>query len=238
MTLERLDVKHSADRFAAALHRNIYDFVLARLAPGSRVLEVGTGLGGFTRELFPKCGSYTGVEIDPKAGAEARQKTGGKAEIIQADARQLPFANGQFSFIVCLEVLEHLGDWQAGVRHIHRCLQPEGQVIISVPYRRIGGRSKTNEYHIYEPGEGELVSLFKELFEKVEVHYQYFEESYGMTLARNLHIRRWVGLASNYGDLSAGLPHALSKLHINQQPKGLKLGVILVASGAKASVKT
>ena len=236
MSFERLDVNRCADRFAAALHRNIYDFVLARLSTGQRVLEVGTGLGAFTEELFPKCGSYTGVEFDPDACAEALRKTAGKAKILQADARQLPFDNNQFSFIVCLEVLEHLGDWRAGVKHIHRCLQREGMVIVSVPYRRIGGKSKTNEYHINEPGEGELVSLFKKLFTKVEVYYQYFEETCGMTLARKLHVRRFFGLDRIYADLSAGLPHALSRLHIHQHSKGFKLGVILVARGCNPSV--
>src|ERR1039458_9387709 len=100
MTLERLDVNRCTDRFAAALHRNIYDFVLARLAPGQCVLEVGTGLGAFTEELFPKCGSYIGVEFDHDACVEARRKTEGKVEIIQADARNLPF-NFSFGLSTC-----------------------------------------------------------------------------------------------------------------------------------------
>src|SRR5258708_2020217 len=114
MSTERLDVNESLDRFAARLHRNIYDFVLARLGAGERVLEIGTGLGAFTQELFPKSGSYTGVEFDHDACVEARRKTDGKANVIQADARNLPLKDREFSFIVCLEVLEHLGDWQAG----------------------------------------------------------------------------------------------------------------------------
>jgi len=231
MAFERLDVNRCEDRFAAVLHRNIYDFVLARLSPDQRVLEVGTGLGAFTQELFAKSGSYTGVEFDAIACGEARRKTEGKAEIIQADARKLPFENAKFSFIVCLEVLEHLGDWRAGVKQIHRCLQPGGTVIISVPYRRTGGKSKTNEHHVYEPGERELMSLFKELFIKVEAYYQYFEETRGMSFARQFRLRRFFGFDQNYADLSAGLPHAMSKIHISQQPKGMKMGLILVADG-------
>jgi SAM-dependent methyltransferase len=109
-------------------------------------------LGAFPKELLPRCSSYIGIKYDADAGLAARQKTEGKANIIQGDARSLSFADSQFSFIVCLEVLEHLGDYQAGVRNIHRCLRPDGIAIISVPYRNIGGRSKTNEYHIYESG--------------------------------------------------------------------------------------
>jgi len=234
MSIERLDVETCGDHFAVIQHRNIYDFVLARLTPDQRVLEVGTGLGAFSKELLPKCGSYLGIEYDGEICVKARLKTDGRAQIIQADARKLPFADNQFSFIICLEVLEHIGEWQAGVKNIHRCLQGEGMAIISVPYRLIGGKSKTNVYHVYEPGKGELISFLSRLFNKVEVYYQYFEETWWMTLARWFHVRRFVGLSQIYADLGAGQPHALSRIHINQRPKGWKLGVVVVASGKKS----
>jgi ubiquinone/menaquinone biosynthesis C-methylase UbiE len=233
MTLERVDVENCSDALQIVLHRQRYDFVLDRLTPGQRVLEIGTGAGIFPKELFPKCGSYVGLEFDAAACLNARIKTGNRVEIIQGDARQLPFADSQFSFIICLEVLEHLGDWQAGIRHIHRCLQPDGMVIISVPWRRIGGKSKTNEFHLYEPGEFELISLFKNLFKNVEVHYQYFEETWWWTLARHLRVRRFFGLSQIYADLSAGLPSATSKLHINQCSGGMNTNLILVIRGKK-----
>src|SRR5580658_636615 len=172
MALERVDVENCADRLQIVLHRARYDFVISRLQPGQKVLEIGTGAGTFTRELFPRCASYLGVEFDEAACQMARLKTEGRAKVIQADARQLPLADNEFSFIICLEVLEHLGDWQAGVRNIHRCLQPGGMAIISVPWRRTGGKSETNEYHPYEPGEDELLALFRQLFQTVEVYYQ------------------------------------------------------------------
>lgn len=233
MTLERVDIDDCADRLQIVLHRARYDFVLARLKPGQQVLEIGTGPGTFTRELLPRCAGYVGIEYDAATCLEARQKTDKLAEIIQADARCLPLADNRFSFIICLEVLEHLGDWQAGVRHIHRCLQPDGTVVVSVPWCRTGGRSKTNEYHIYEPGEQEMVSLFRRLFARVEVFYQYFEETPWMTFARNFHLRRFFDLHHIYADLSAGKPNATSKLRIDSQVRGQKITLIIVASGKK-----
>lgn len=233
MALERLDAETCDDRFAAELHHKIYGFVLSKLAPDQHVLEVGTGLGAFSKILFPKCGSYIGVEYDETTRQQALSRTGGKAEIIQADARHLPFGAGQFSCVVCLEVLEHLGDWQAGVMEIHRCLRPEGMAIVSIPFRRIGGKSKTNEFHVYEPGEAEFVSLFNRLFASVEVNYLYFEETWLMTLARTLHVRRLLGLGQIYADLSAGLPHATSKLHLAKKSGGMNTNLILVASRKK-----
>ncbi|HZL14348.1 MAG TPA: methyltransferase domain-containing protein [Verrucomicrobiae bacterium] len=226
MILERLDIENNSDLLQVALHRQRYDFVLKRLPPGQNVLEIGTGLGAFTRELFPRCGRYAGIEFDPDA-CDASRKKNPAAEIIQGDARQLPFDDNQFSFIICLEVLEHLGDWQAGVKNIHRCLQSDGTAIISVPWRRIGGKSKINKYHLYEPGEAELVSLFKRLFNNVEIHYQYFEETSWMTFARKLHLRRFLDLSQTYADLSRGLSTATSHLKIEPTAKGMKMGLIL-----------
>jgi hypothetical protein len=115
-------------------------------------------------------------------------------------------------------------------------LGQDGIAIISVPYRRIGGKSSINEHHPYEPGENELVSLLERFFNKVEVYYQYFEESWQWRLARFCHVRRFVGLAQIYADLIAGLPHATARLHIALQAKGLKVGLIVVVSEKKSAI--
>jgi len=228
MALERMDINDSEDRLQVKLHQMRYDFVLARLPGDSKVLEIGTGVGAFTKQLFPKCKSYAGIEYDPVACEQARRNVGSQAEIIVADARKLSFADGQFSFIVCLEVLEHLGDYQAGVRNIHRCLNSSGTAIISVPYRRVGGASAVNRYHLYEPGETELLSLLRRFFGVVEAHYLYFEETPLMKLARRMHLRGLLGMARPYSDLAAGLPGATAKLRIAQKSGGLNISLIAV----------
>ncbi len=232
MILERVDLDHCQDLLQAALHRRRYDFVLERLPAGQKVLEIGTGPGAFTRELLPNCGSYTGVEYDAGTCVQAREKNPG-AEIIEADARKLPFGESHFSLVLCLEVLEHLGDWQAGLRNIHRCLRPDGVAFISVPWRRVGGRSLINQYHLYEPGEDELTALLRQLFVGVEVYYLYFEETLAMTLARRLHCRRLLGLARIYADLAAGLPRATARLKIGPRAQGFKQGLIAVLKGKR-----
>jgi SAM-dependent methyltransferase len=236
VTLERVNVDTCQDRLQVALHRNRYDFVLARLGQGEDILEIGTGCGIFTKELLPLGKSYVGIEYDAATCVEARQYTNGRAEIIEGDARNLPFEAERFSFIVCLEVLEHLGDFGAGVRNIHRCIRPNGTAVISVPYRRRGGPSKVNEHHPYEPGERELVSLLRSLFEKVETYYQYFPETLWMTTARRMHIRRLVGLDRVYAEISAGEEHAVKKFRIDQYGNGLREGLIVVVGNKRERV--
>jgi ubiquinone/menaquinone biosynthesis C-methylase UbiE len=218
------------------LHQMRYEFVLANLPPNSKVLEIGTGLGVFTKQLAPRCASYIGVEYDSAACEEARRNAGPETEIIVGDARKLPFGGDQFSFIVCLEVLEHLGDYQTGVRNIHRCLDSTGTAVISVPYRRSGGKSAANPYHLYEPGEAELVSVFQQLFATVEVYYLYFEETPLMTFARRMHLRWLLGLAPPHADLAIGLPDATARLRIGQKSEGMNVSLILVAKGKKNGV--
>jgi ubiquinone/menaquinone biosynthesis C-methylase UbiE len=232
MSVERLDTENCGDPLQAFLHKQRYDFVLSQLRTDDSVLEIGTGVGALARMLLGHCASYVGIEYDSDSCAEACRRTN-NANIIQADARTLPFRDDNFSFIICLEVLEHLGDWKAGVRHIHRCLQKNGVAIISVPYRRRGGRSKTNEYHIYEPGERQLVEELNRFFDRVEIEYQFFQESFFMSLARTLRVRRFVGLAKLYSDLSRGEPYTLDRLILSDRPKGLKIGLVIVATGKK-----
>ena len=234
MVLERMDVDSSEDRLQVKLHQIRYDFVLSRLPPDSSVLEIGTGVGAFTKQILPRCKSYIGVEYDTAACEQARRNAGLGSEIIVGDARKLPFEDNRFSFVVCLEVLEHLGDFAAGIKNIHRCLTPNGMAIISVPHRRIGGKSASNPYHLYEPGESEILSSLRRFFAVVEAHYLYFEETPLMIFARQVHLRRFLGLKHFYSDLAAGLPDATAKLRVGQKSGGMNISLIAVARNKKS----
>ena len=230
MALERVDVSNCSDRLQIALHQARYDFVLSQVPIGASVLEIGVGSGALAAELFPRSRAYVGLDLDPVACAKVRERMNNQATIIEGDIRTLPFPDNTFSHIVCLEVLEHLGDFQTGLKSVARCLERNGMAIISVPYRRKGGKSKINEYHPYEPGEKELLAACQQLFFNIDVYYQYFEETLPMTVARIFHVRRFVGLSGLYSDLAAGEPHTLLRLRLDQNPRGMKIGLLLVAS--------
>jgi ubiquinone/menaquinone biosynthesis C-methylase UbiE len=228
--VERLDLEQSGDRLQLALHQQRYDFVLARLCPEDSVLEVGTGTGGLSQRIASKCREFKGLEYDASACELTHRHLQGRAAVFQGDAQAMPFSNRAFSVIVCLEVLEHLEDYGRALSEVHRCLRPEGQVIISVPYRRHGGLNPSNPFHIYEPGEAELVSTLRQYFTRVETLYQYFEESAWMTLARVFHLRSLLGLASIYRDLVLGTPQTIAKLKIAARPGGWKITLLLLAA--------
>ena len=230
---ERLDTRSSSDRLQVALHQQRYEFVLQNLSRLESVLEIGTGEGNLSVLLAPRCARYVGLEFDANTCLRVSQRLGGAYSIVRGDARALPFEAHSFSGIVCLEVLEHLGDFRAGIRNIQRCLRDDGRAILSVPYRRRGGASDTNVYHLYEPGEGELVAALRECFERVAVYYQYFQETPLMHAARLLHLRRALGLHHRYRSLTLGEARALSQVKLGPNAGGMKLHLVALVERPK-----
>jgi len=105
---------------------------------GKTVLEIGAGIGNLTRQLIARRKRYIASDIDAQHLArlasrfqyrpnfEARQCDLGRAEDFE-ELRECA------DTVVCLNVLEHIADDRAGLRNIHRALQPGGRAIVLVP---------------------------------------------------------------------------------------------------------
>jgi len=52
---------------------------------------------------------------------------------VKADICNLPFADGEFDFILCNHVLEHIADDTQAMKEIYRVLKPDGKAILQVP---------------------------------------------------------------------------------------------------------
>ncbi|NJK90821.1 MAG: class I SAM-dependent methyltransferase [Blastochloris sp.] len=60
-----------------------------------------------------------------------------KAEFIRGDASQpLPFRRGEFSVVVCSEMLEHVPDPAACIKSIADIADQNTKIILTVPYER------------------------------------------------------------------------------------------------------
>jgi 2-polyprenyl-3-methyl-5-hydroxy-6-metoxy-1,4-benzoquinol methylase len=110
------------------------------LEPGTRLLEVGCGVGAVLAVLGQEFPGITlhGVDIEPTQLAFARghlERAGVEATLVEADARALPFADQSFDHVWMMWFLEHVADPPEILREARRVLVPGGAITaIEVDY--------------------------------------------------------------------------------------------------------
>jgi ubiquinone/menaquinone biosynthesis C-methylase UbiE len=108
------------------------DTLLARYIPprgeGLRLLDVGVGTGHHLAQLRAHGYDGTGVDGSPEMLERARAANPG-ADLRRADVSSLPFGDGEFDLVVCIEVLRYLEDSGPCVREIARVLRPGGRCV-------------------------------------------------------------------------------------------------------------
>lgn len=119
-------------------HRLIRDGT--QLEPGTRLLEVGCGVGAVLAVLgqeFPGV-RLVGIDIEPKQLDFARghlERAGVEATLLQADALELPFEDESFEHVWMMWLLEHIAEPPAVLREARRVLVPGGMITaIEVDY--------------------------------------------------------------------------------------------------------
>ncbi len=126
-TLERI-------AHAPAFNRWMYD----RLAPwiGSRVLEIGSGIGNMS-QFFVDRDQVVLTDTEPEYRARLAERFGSHPNV-SVRALELPALPADlplhhFESVVCLNVLEHIDDDRASLRAMRDLLAPRGRLVLLVP---------------------------------------------------------------------------------------------------------
>ncbi len=114
---------------------DVHDFVrraildVLALAPGDHVLDVGCGGGLLLRDALATGASATGVDHSEAMVELARERAPG-AQVLLADAAQLPFADAAFTAVSMSVVFFFLPDPVRALHEARRVLQPEGRLAV------------------------------------------------------------------------------------------------------------
>jgi SAM-dependent methyltransferase len=100
------------------------------IAPGARVLEIGSGSGAFLSAVKPYAGSVQGIELDARSRDWIRDTLGLP---IARTLDDFPSSDGGFDVIAMFHVLEHLPDPSEFLAALADRLAPEGKIAIEVP---------------------------------------------------------------------------------------------------------
>lgn len=103
-----------------------------RLAPGDRVLDIGSGIGGPATTIARHTGArVTGVDLSPERlvqAARLAEDMGQRRQVsfLRADAVALPFSASTFDAVYTLEALCHVPDETRVHAEVFRILRPGG----------------------------------------------------------------------------------------------------------------
>jgi ubiquinone/menaquinone biosynthesis C-methylase UbiE len=106
---QRMHIREHVTAFAADNH-------LSR----AHVLEVGSGAGS----LQDIVDDYTGLDISATARAKYHKR------FVQADARSMPFPDGEFDAAWSIWVLEHVPNPEQALREMRRVVKPNGLLFL------------------------------------------------------------------------------------------------------------
>ncbi len=126
----------------------------------TRIMEIGCGTGmvlGALAAALPDA-HLVGSELHTDGLAIARARLGDRVELLQMDARRMPFAD-EFDVIGAFDVLEHIAEDEAVLAEMHRAVRPGGGIILSVPqHPSLWSRADTFAHHERRYRRGELAT--------------------------------------------------------------------------------
>lgn len=98
--------------------------------PGTRVLEVGSGLGILANEVAASAPGLDVVGIEVSLAQIAAARPAARVALRQGDAHSLEFPDGSFDLVYARYLLEHVADPARVVHEMRRVTKPGGRVAV------------------------------------------------------------------------------------------------------------
>jgi ubiquinone/menaquinone biosynthesis C-methylase UbiE len=154
MSYDKMQATHEFMRWSESYDRSVLQWLLfgpsqrtliGRISAISgerpvRILDVGCGTGIFAarlHEAFPNAEVW-GVDLvsDMLAkGSERWRELSARVRAVQGDSERLPFADGSFDVVTCMNSFHHYPHQARAVAEMHRILRPGGRLMIVDGYR-------------------------------------------------------------------------------------------------------
>jgi ubiquinone/menaquinone biosynthesis C-methylase UbiE len=111
--------------------------IMSRL-PGAthpRLLEIGVGTGRFAKPLQHAGWHYIGLDSSPAMLARCQSKlaagiAGRRLDLVQGDARRLPFVNECFDIVIAASVFRVIAPWHGAAQESLRVLKRPGLIVL------------------------------------------------------------------------------------------------------------
>jgi SAM-dependent methyltransferase len=142
-----------------------------RLPAGARVLDVGCGAGLAAVDLAKSGYLVDAIDpvqamIDSTCRRAAAEGVATRVRATLGDIDAIPFADGTFALAGAMGVLPWLPSIDQALREMHRVLQPNGYLIISVDNR-------WSLCRWFDPSQNPVLTPAKELAKRILVHFGY-----------------------------------------------------------------
>jgi 2-polyprenyl-6-hydroxyphenyl methylase/3-demethylubiquinone-9 3-methyltransferase len=111
----------------------IDEFLPDSAIAGKSVLDVGCGLGFFSRRLAERGALVTACDLGPELVRRTRERVGCTAVVADALALEHQFGPDRFDVVVSSECIEHTPDPDGALRQMVAVLRPGGYLSVSTP---------------------------------------------------------------------------------------------------------
>ncbi|MHB8670252.1 MAG: class I SAM-dependent methyltransferase [Acidimicrobiales bacterium] len=110
---------------------------LGTLAPGTRALDVGSGVGWVVAQLCERGAEVEGCDLTEVAVRGLRARFGGPPDrffVVELGRDPVPRPDGRYDLVTALDVMYHLTDdrsWGRALAELARVLRPGGRLVVT-----------------------------------------------------------------------------------------------------------